>query len=203
VGLALVVHVTAGASLNEISRDPLATLGGHPLTGAQSVVGILVWWGAAATGFFTWAILRRLDGEARLISFFLWSAVITALLALDDQFQFHDDLAGWLFGLRERYVTGAIVIVLAVYLVRFRQVIHQSEWLLLGLAFAFGLGSLVGDFVSQQDLMAAGSQVPEPNLTYLEDTFKLLAIVSWSAYLVRFGLATVVSSLGKEAHRQA
>jgi hypothetical protein len=196
VGIALVVHLTAGASLNEISRDPLATLEAHPLMGAQSVVGILIWWTAASLALFSWALLRRLGGPTQLGSFLMWGGIITALLALDDQFQFHEDLGKQLFGLRERYAVGALVVVLGLFLLRYRRVIARSEWALLVLAVAFAIGSVAGDFVSQESI-AEGLDDPDENLNYLEDTLKLLAIVSWSAYLIRFAHATVLAAARK------
>lgn len=193
VGASLVIGLGNGFSLNEISRDPLATAGLHPLTGAQSTVGVLIWWSAASICFATWAVLRHIEVSTALVRFFLWSGLVTAMLALDDQFQFHDKLAQDTFGLRERYVIAAYGVVLGAYFLAFRRVILRREPLLLGLAVVFAVLSVAGDLVSQQFVEAGEPAGPGEVLNYAEDALKLLAIVSWSAYLIRFSLASLRS----------
>jgi hypothetical protein len=201
VGACLLLGLARGFSLNEISRDPLATAGLHPLTGAQSEVGVLIWWSAASISLATWAVLRQTGATRSLVRFFLWSAFITAMLALDDQFQFHDKLAQEWFGLRERYVIVVYGVVLGAYLIAFRSIIRHTEVLLIVLAVVFAGLSVAGDFVSQQFVEAGQPAGPGEVLNYAEDTLKLLAIVSWSAYLIRFSLASLRSLRGRDTGR--
>ncbi len=195
----LLLGASLGFSLNQISRDPLASAGEHPLLGVQSEVGVLIWWSAASISLATWAVIRHLGAERTMARFFFWSGVITAILALDDQFQFHDHMASEWFGLRERYVFVSLAIMIGAWALAFREIIWRSEKTLLVLAFVFGALSVVGDFISQQNLEDGAPAGPAEVLNYLEDTMKLLAIVSWCAYLIRFGIAELRSS-NREPH---
>jgi hypothetical protein len=202
VGACLLIGLANGFSLNELSRDPLATAGLHPLTGAQSTLGVLIWWSAASICTATWAVLRHTEVSTTLVRFFLWSGLVTAMLALDDQFQFHDKLAHESFGLRERYVIAAYGVVLGAYFLAFRRVIVRREPLLIGLAVAFAVLSVAGDLVSQQFVEAGEPAGPGEVLNFAEDTLKLLAIVSWSAYLIRFSLASLRSPRSAEGEQE-
>lgn len=192
----LSLAVFADFSLNEISRDPLATAGLHPLTGAQSVVGVLLWWSAASITLAAWATIRRVGGDRRLALFLLCSALITVWLALDDAFQFHDSLASDWFGLRERYVILGYALVMGLYFVAFRTVLWHSERSLLLLALLFAGLSVAGDLVSQQFVEDGAPSGIGETLNYLEDAMKFLAIVSWGAYLIRFSLGVLSGATG-------
>ena len=197
----LIRYLTGAATLNEISRDPLATMDGPALTGVQSVAGVLILWSAASIAFATWTVIR---GEARsrsLAWFMLVSGMATAWLAIDDQFMFHDALAHSWFGLRERYVFAAYAVVLGLYAVLFRRFLVRFEPVWLLLAAVFAALSVAGDFISQQGLTEAGLAEPEGPLNYLEDVAKLLAITSWSAYLIRYSIATLLSTWRQDASR--
>ena len=187
----LLLHLLAGFSLNEVSRDPLATAELHPLIGAQSTVGVLIWWSAASVSLAASAVLRRQATDRSLSLFLLWSGLITALLALDDAFQFHDYLGADWFSLRERYIIVGYALVLALYFVVFRKRLWRSERLLLALAFVFAGLSVAGDFVAQQFVEDGVPSGTGEVLNYLEDAMKLLAIVSWSAWLIRYSLAAL------------
>jgi len=192
IGVFLLGHLIGGATLNVIARDPIATLGGDPLTGVQSSLGVVIWWSAAAVCLFSWAVVRRAGDNHKIASFLLWSGLITAWLAFDDLFMFHDGIAQEFLGLRERAVVASYLLVIGLYLVWFRKTIRRSEWLLLAVSLALFAGSIVGDFVSQQMALAAGQDTPPEELNYFEDVLKLLGIVGWSAYFIRFSLTTVL-----------
>jgi hypothetical protein len=144
LAVAALASLHDGISVGVLLSDPASTLGTHPLLGVQSNLGVLVWCAAAAICLFSSAILRftRTDKEVR--SFLLWAGVITSVLLLDDFFLFHDDLAlRYLpFDGDANYVDEFIIasygLALALYLVRFRERILGSEYLLLLiLAFLF------------------------------------------------------------------
>ena len=159
------------------SRDPTTSLNGHPLTGVQSNLGILVWWAAAAIGFFSYAVLRYRRGDATLRSFLLWSSVGTAVLTLDDFFLFHDELAVRYMKLDEKLVILGYGVLLAWHLFRFRRQILCSPYLLLLFSLSFFGLSVIVDFFQHH--------WPSPWRIFFEDGFKLLGIISWSAYLIR------------------
>jgi hypothetical protein len=172
--------------MDVITRDPLATAGVHPLTGLQSIIGVAIMWLAASVCFFTYGVLRVTGRGSSMATFVLWSGLLTALMAIDDQLQFHDDLIGQFVAIRERYLMiGAVALVLA-YLVIFRRQILRTEWMLLVIAALLLAASIGLDYFTGQAYMAAGEWTDSTNLPlFLEDGAKLLGITAWAAYFVR------------------
>lgn len=192
-----VLGVTAWAKLRArvpisfFSLDATSTLDGHPLTGAQSTLGVLVWCAAAGVCFFSCAVLQRRRGNQNFRSFLLWSGVITTVLALDDMFLVHEDLARRYLSLNEEVVFLALGALLAWYLIRFRRNVRDSEYLLLLLAFVLLGSSVVVDFFQDQ--------WSGPGRFFFEGATKLLGIATWSAYLIR----TCFHALVKPAELQS
>ena len=170
------VSVYADIPIGFFLRDPTVTLGGHPLTGMQSNLGVLVWCAAAAICFFTGAILKNVTLDKTLSSFFLWSGMITSVLLLDDLFLFHDDLAIHYLKLDEKVILAGYFLVSAIYFVRFRKIILSSDWFLMFTAAVF-FGSSIGiDFFLEK--WESSWRI------FLEDGFKFLGIINWSGYLI-------------------
>jgi hypothetical protein len=184
--VALLVSTLADIPMDVITRDPLATAGAHPLTGLQSTIGVAIMWLAASVCFFTYGVLRATGRGSSMATFVLWSGLLTALIAIDDQLQFHDDLIGQYVDIRERYLMiGAVALVLA-YLFIFRRQILRTEWMLLGVAALMLAASIGLDYVSGVEYAAAGGWVDTASITiFLEDGVKLLGITAWAAYFIR------------------
>jgi hypothetical protein len=203
LAVAALASLHDGISVGVLLSDPASTLGTHPLLGVQSNLGVLVWCAAAAICLFSSAILRftRTDKEVR--SFLLWAGVITSVLLLDDFFLFHDDLAlRYLpFDGDANYVDEFIIasygLALALYLVRFRERILGSEYLLLLiLAFLFlGLSAILDFFTAPViDSFVHRFFYEEWDRSwtlFFEDGFKFLGIVSWGGYWVRTCLCAI------------
>jgi hypothetical protein len=182
----------ADVPISFFSRDPTATLDGHPLTGIQSTLGVLVWCAAAGICFFTSVVLRRVQADKRFCSFLLWSGAISSVMALDDMFLVHEDLAKRYLLLGENVVFLAYAFLLVWYVIKFRRYILDSEYLLLLLAFAL-FGSSIGiDFFQ--------SQWSLPGRIFVEGALKLLGITTWSSYLIRtcFDAVAAQINLGPE-----
>jgi len=187
VALPIVVSTNSNVPVAMFLRDPTTTLRGHPLTGVQSHLGVLVWWAAAAVCLFCATVLRRAQGDRRLRSFLIWSGVITAVLAADDLFVVHEELAPRYLGLDEKAILVAYVTAVGWYLLRFRAIILGSEYtLLLAALLLFGSSIAVDKLV--------GDRWASPWRIIIEDGLKLLGIVSWSAYLVRASARALTAS---------
>ena len=182
LAIAALVSVYRDVPIGFVLRDPLATLHAHPLTGALSNVGVLVWCAAAAICFLTRTLLRQQEGTDEVRAFLLWSGLISAVLVLDDFFQFHDGLVPTYLGLSEEPIFLGYGLLTAWYLVRFRRVILASEWSVLFAALAFFALSMLVD--------AFQERWSSPWRILFEDGFKLLGIVSWSSYLIRTCIRT-------------
>jgi hypothetical protein len=167
----------ADVPIGFFSRDPMATLKGHPLTGIQSTLGILVWCAAAGICFFSCLVLHRTQSNKRLCWFLLWTGVISSVLALDDMFLVHEDLAHRYLGVNEKVVFLAYGALVAWYLSRFRGNIRNTEYLLLFVAFAFFGSSIVVDVLHHQ--WSSAWRI------FFEEGLKLLGIVTWSGYVIR------------------
>ena len=181
LGGIVLASIYTRASPGFFARDPLATLGGHPLMGIQSYLGILVWVASASICFFCCAFLNSSQGNARKYQtyslFFLWSGVITLWLALDDLFLIHEYLPRLLPGLTQPIIYFVYGIAIVAYTVTFRKIILRSDKLKLFLTAVFFLGlSVFIDIV--QDLWDSRWRI------FFEDGFKLLGIVSWSSYFI-------------------
>jgi hypothetical protein len=172
-----VAHVIARIPLAVFSRDPTATLGGNPLTGVQSHVGVLVWWVAAGICIFAAAVVQRSGGGSRPVQFLLWSGSITAVLTLDDLFQVHEDLAVRYLGINDKVVVLAYGLAVLTYLVRFRRFILRTHYPLL----VAGLGLFAGS--NAVDLVLQARWLSDWRI-FVEDGLKLLGIACWSAYLI-------------------
>ncbi|MGH7550626.1 MAG: hypothetical protein ACREK3_07710 [Gemmatimonadota bacterium] len=194
LGLTALISQSAGVPLAFFSRDPAMTMGGHPLTGIQSNLGVLVWWGAAIVCVFSYVVLkfRRDDGD--LAAFLLWSGLITMWLTLDDLFLFHDELAYRYLGLRDKPIYLGYGLVYLWYVVRFRRVILRSETALLLLTYLFLGSSMVVDVLH--------TRWDSPWRIFFEDGFKLLGIVTWSGYLMRACFHAMVGPPGFSPRRE-
>jgi hypothetical protein len=159
------------------SRDPTTTAKMHPLTGIQSNMGVLVWWAGGTICLFCHLLLRQAQVGNSLASFFLWSGLLTCILTLDDFFLFHDYFAWRYLRLSQKIIYLAYATFSVWYLIKFRQIILNSNWLLFFVAFAFfGLSVFMDLFLRQW---------PSPWRFFFEDGFKLIGIVSWSGYLIQ------------------
>lgn len=177
--LTLVVHEVRGVDFGRISRDPTQEFEAHPLTGAQSSIGGLVWIGAAVVAGLTVALQRHHGrGGERRTRFLAALGALTLLLGLDDIFMLHDELGPRYLGVDERPFLAVYALAALAIAVRFRQSLSRVEPGALVLAMAFFAASLVVDYF--QEGMDAS-----PYRLFLEDGLKFLGIVGWAGYVVR------------------
>jgi hypothetical protein len=188
----LVAVATLDVDAEAILRDPMSTLGGPPLMGVGSVIGVLIWWTAVGVCLFTAAVLRHAGREGQMTSFLVTAGIISAVLSLDDQFLFHDELAEDLLGLRERFVVFAYVGVVAAWMFWYRRVIARSVWSILAVSLAAFTVSIVIDGLHQALYTASHDGDTLPVATFVEDSFKLLGVTAWTAYLVELAFHAVV-----------
>ena len=167
-------------------------LDGYPLVGAISNVGVLLWWLAAGICLFTFSLARTLGFTRSVRVFLLTSGLLSALLAIDDLFLFHDDLATQLLGLRERHVMLAYLVLVGAWALLNMRVIRDSEWLILAIAAACFAGSIGSDYVTQVGLSDADELGKGLDWgLVIEDGLKFVGIAGWTAYFVRFSQRAV------------
>ena len=158
----------AGASVANLTRDPNGITGRPAYFGALSTVG-LIGWGVAAS---LCAVVALVLGDGARRRYLLATAVLLTLLLLDDGLLLHERLLPSAFGLSEDAVYALYAGATLAWLMAFRREIVRSDAVLLVLAGACLVTSIVLDGTA---LAPAG----------LEDAPKLVGIGSLIAYAVR------------------
>lgn len=176
----VLVNLYTGVPLETFTRDPAAIAGINPFTGIVSNIGILLWCiGASISLFSFFNITKGQNNKTNDYTFFLlFFGLTTLVLLLDDLLLFHELIAPTILNISEKYIYACYGTVVLFGMVRFRKVIFQTEWIILGLAFIFFALSIAIDLSEIRLLLSSSS------LTFLEDSFKLLGIASWAAYFV-------------------
>ena len=121
-------------------------------------------------------------------TFFLYSALITAVLLVDDLYTLHKSATRINWRFNELVVFGLYGAMLLYFLVRFRARIMKTDYVPLLLAFAF----LGVSFATDQ---LVGNQGDTSYAILVEDGAKLLGIVSWLVYFARTCMQQVQSRL--------
>lgn len=163
---------------NASAYDP--ALGVMFYRGALSNLGILLWWAAASVYAFSTYLARGTARSLPIRAFLLYMALFTGLLALDDLFMLHEEVLPIRLGIAE-VVLYVIYGALAAGLVAFVNLLLETAFLLLGLAFAFFAVSV---FTDQGLALFAINLPPGANLL-LEDLTKMLGIVCWLVFAVQ------------------
>lgn len=183
-----------GVESGDFMRDPAHIVGTPFYTGLISNLGITVWCAGAVIALFAAFFLP----PSRKKRFLIWSGILTLYLMVDDVAMLHDDVFRSIFNTYEQVILLAYVPVAWLYISRFRRELFEDDIALLVLAFAFMGISLTLD---QWHLMLRiFGRMILPSNELLEDGAKLLAQVSWMAYLVRRS-ADAVQARGVEAGR--
>lgn len=143
--LYLVLGLQQVVPLHLLLRDANAEAYDHNMgilffRGAFSNIGVLLWWAAAIVSAFTYFLLhipsRAAPFTKRAKAFFLYMAVLTTLLALDDLFMFHEEVFPVRLGIPELAVY-AVYGVLAAGLIYFLRFLVRTDFLVLILALGF------------------------------------------------------------------
>lgn len=178
---ALQPFVPLAVLLRDANATARATETGLPFyRGALSNLGILLWWGAANVyAFAAYLAHPRALGSGPHRAFLTYMALFTGLLALDDLFMIHEEILPVRLGVPEAGMY-ALYGALAAGLVWFVHELMTTDFMVLGLAFAFFALSVVFD----QGLLR---QFGLPALVSLlaEDLSKMLGIALWFAFALR------------------
>jgi hypothetical protein len=132
-------------------------------------------------------MLKRQNGNLSASKRFLMhSAILTAILVLDDIFLFHEEIAPLYLHLDELVVFAAYMLVGVGFVSLNWREILTSEYALLLLAFALFAASIALDAVPKEAL-PEGFFWEQLEL-FLEDAFKFAGMVTWLLYYARYAL---------------
>ena len=167
IAFAAVHEVTA----RQLARDPLSLAGERPYLGALSQFGILAWAAGAAACLVAYLVLRRSE-DRQTRRFFLAGGIVTAVLALDDLFQIHEN-AAQLPGLSEPVVLLPYPLLIAGFLAAFwRSPVLRLVRPLFALSLLFLAASIGLDRLPETALVG---------FPFWEDGAKLMGIAGWAA----------------------
>lgn len=187
MGAALLLHFRRQIPIGVFTRDPATTVGFPIYTGFISQLGIFCWAASAAVCLFSAKVISKDQNNIEIRLFFIFSGLLTLFLGLDDAFLFHEEIFPFHFGIPEKVIYAGYIGLVLFYLIRFYPTILKTEYILLIIALSF-FGFSVGlDVV-----------IPKGNSFLLEDSAKLIGIVSWLTYFFRVGTATICHNTIRE-----
>jgi hypothetical protein len=178
LAIVLVLGSVAGITPEDLLGDAAAVMDAPFYVGAVSNVGILLMAMTGAVCFFGYLLLRAGGRPRDGRDFLLAVGVISMVFCIDDLFQIHETLpevtGRW--G-AQRLLYGAYAVGLLAFLVRYRSAIGASNWPLMFMALGLWAGS---GLIDQVGLPIDRSYQFVTNT--LEDTMKVVGIVSWTVY---------------------
>lgn len=165
--------------VEDLTRDVSAVARLHPLTGALSNLGILLWCASASVCAFAACVVGR-TGPGLSRGFLLSSALLSAYLMLDDLFLIHEDLVPRHLGLPETAVLAALGTSALTYFACFARTILQTRWVTLAAAIGLLGLSVVVDAHRWSWMWRLGTWS-----ILLEDGLKWAGISFWCSYFLQ------------------
>ncbi len=169
------------------SLDPARTLGGSPVVGLMSHVGVLMTWGAAVVALFVGLFLTWLSGW-RVGAPLVVLGTGMAYLAADDLFMLHEQIYPNQVGISEELVLGVYALGVGAFLWIYRDFFRRQELALLVLAVGVSATAIAID-VEARDLL-----VYESLKRWAEDGVKLFGLAFLAAYVVRLSARMLVDA---------
>jgi hypothetical protein len=182
-------------TLSYFTRD-ISAIGNLPFfAGLVSQLGGLFWSTALAICLFAFFILKRQGQNVSSRRFLLQAAILTGVLLLDDFFLFHEDIGPDYLHLSEKLIVPAYGLIALGFLFYNLREILASEYLILGLAFAFFGLSILMDAVHLEKYGRLGWIFNEQFSIFLEDGFKFVGVITWLVFFSRYAYQRIVSLL--------
>lgn len=182
----LLVSIATSSPLGFLTRDPTAILGGHPLVGAFSNIGVLLWCAAASVCLFTSVSLKgSLDSKIQGCLFF--GGLLSGVLLFDDLFLVHEELGPRYLGMDEKLIYLSYASMIGAYLLKFRKVLIDHEPFFL---FA-SLGLFAISVLFDSNLFGP----PQLSTFFVEESAKYLGILSWCIFHLRLSALGIRKAL--------
>ncbi len=173
--VAILISTVKNIPLDSLTKDPTAIMNAPFYIGAFSNIGIMFWSGSVALCFFAAYKLYFIPHLKSQYYFILGSGLVSLMLGVDDLFLVHEYVFPHYFSIPKNAVFLTYANLILIYLIYFRKLIFETEYIILAIAFCFmGLAAVSKIF-----------PLPIPKDTFLEDSLKLFGIVSWFTYYFR------------------
>ncbi|MGV2829685.1 hypothetical protein [Myxosarcina sp. GI1(2024)] len=169
--------------VSSFTKDIASIADVNPFNGVISNLGILLWCAAASICLFSFAVLQNLKTNHASIQkkfrfFLLVSGSIGLIIMFDDLFLLHEEILPSL-NISEKAVFLSYMIMICLYLLKFRKTILKTEWIVLCLGLLCFAASII------IDILVMSGKIIFFDKFFFEDGLKLLAIASWFSYFVR------------------
>jgi len=155
---------------------------------------VLLNWGKDLNKFLLFYNFNRRHGSLRkelkvdlmkIATFLFFSGLLTLVLLLDDLFMFHEDIFPKYLHISQNLVYVGYFSLIPIYLIKFRSMIFQTEYIVLFLALGFFGLSVICDLI-----------LPLTNIEYLiEDGFKLFGIITWFIFFIRTSFTQIQKTI--------
>ena len=187
----LVIAVKSGIEPSDLSRDYSGVYHLEPYVGMLSSLGIIIWCASVTLCWFAWYFLRMRNPNSGRKNFFFVSGLITAIIAIDDLFQFHEVIVPDYFGIPEISFYIAYTFILILFNIKYVNTLMNKYFSILISSYFFLAFSIVFD-VFFEDAVAFG--------TYIEDGLKFMGIALWSAYFFKTILLELSGAIAEESY---
>lgn len=184
--LAIAASLYSKRYIGDFTRDPTAVAGVPFYVGFISNLGVLLWWTSAVVGIGAAFCAWQRSDSLRWVRFFTLFGMFSALLALDDLFQLHENLFPSFLGVPEKVVIASYGVLLAALLSGYFDIIRSTDsfylWFALTLfALSVGIDRVPGHILPYHHLF--------------EDGFKFLGISGWLGFIVQTAYLRLTTSL--------
>jgi hypothetical protein len=197
LGVTKLFSTTRGITLRQLMLDPTEVMHVPFYIGIVSDIGILLWAATVSICLFVSTFLAQWVSKAWR-NFFLASGLLTVVLLLDDLLRIHDEILPVYLGIKGDFIGIVYVLLISLYLFRFRTLILQQPYEFLVMALGFFAISVAIDVAPT----ALKEQFAVRDVLLFEDGAKLLGVANWLAYFVYLS-AAVLSKVNPVLARQS
>lgn len=182
IAIIIPVNILTKIAVEKFTRDVAVILKIKPYIGMLSNIGMVLWSSAASICFFAF-IYNKQKRNTKFQVFFLFSAILTTVLLLDDLFMLHEFVLPKYLFIPENLIIGVYGLSVLLYFILFRKIFSETYYLPLVLSLIFFALSIGFDFYPRV--------LPWHYL--FEDGLKFLGIVGWLAYFSKTSLDSIIS----------
>jgi|GEM_PF-488373 len=134
---ALYLSVRTGFDVADLMRDMASVAHVSSFTGMFTLLGGGLWGSSAVVCFLGWWLFRKVTNHHETALYFLWAAVFSAMLYLDDMFLLHEEVLWENYHIGERQIYTFYILFGLFGVTLFYKQVLKSEYLILAVAVGF------------------------------------------------------------------
>lgn len=162
-----------------ISRNPESHFGIPIYAGLFQKIRVILWSASISICFFTYLIIKTSSYGNQNAKYIYYSGILTLLLFIDDYFQIHS-AARLILHIQNTFVYLAYALYVLYIFYRFKEIILNSEYKILIVAFLLlGLAAVM-DLLNDAKIITFGIEEE------LEASIKIFGVVTWTIYYVGY-----------------